>query len=67
MSLNNKIVIKKYNGKLLKVIFDFPCETCYNKSKCTKEGLYCKAWGQFENFGWYDIHKTGKKLRPIKR
>ena len=66
MGFKRKVVIKKHNGKQLKVLFDVPCETCCNKSKCTKERLYCKAWAQFESFGWYDIYKKGVKLRKLK-
>jgi len=66
MGFKRKVVIKKHNGKQLKVLFDVPCETCCNKYKCTKERLYCKAWAQFESFGWYDIYKKGVKLRKLK-
>lgn len=61
----SKIVKKKYAGKIMKVIYDFPCDRCNNYQKCKKEYLQCKAFKEYYNFGWYDIYKVGTGLKKI--
>lgn len=64
--MNGKVVIKKYRGKNLKVIYDAPCDKCINKTKCRTERLICKAFTEYYNCGWYDIYKVGVKLKKMK-
>ena len=64
--MSRKIVIKNRKGKELKVVYDVPCDTCTNRNRCKNERLTCKAFTEYYNFGWYDIYKVAKKLRPMR-
>ena len=61
-----KVETKKHKGKILKVIYDVPCDTCMNRTKCKNERLSCKAFTEYYNFGWFDIHKVSVKLKRMK-
>ena len=60
------VVTKKHKGKTLKVIYDVPCDSCANRTKCKNERLSCKAFTEYYNFGWFNIHQVGVRLKKLK-
>ena len=51
---------------MMNKIHDCPCDPCYNKRKCAREALECKAVKQYYEKGWYQSDRVGLKLKPMK-
>ena len=51
---------------MMNKIHDCPCDLCYNKRKCGRESLECKAVKKYYEKGWYIPNLVGLKLKPMK-
>ena len=51
---------------MMNKIHDCPCDLCYNKRKCGRESLECKAVKNYYEKGWYIPNLVGLKLKPMK-
>ena len=60
------IVSRNHRGQQLKVVYDCPCDTCSMWTRCKTQKLICKAFTEYVNYGWYDIHKVGRNIKPMK-
>ena len=51
---------------MMSKIHDCPCDPCYNRRKCGREALECKAVKQYYTAGWYQPEFIGLKLKRMK-
>ena len=51
---------------MMNKIHDCPCDPCYNRRKCGREALECKAVKKYYEKGWYMLNLVGLKLKPMR-
>ena len=59
------IVKRNFRGKEISVVYDCPCDNCSKHNFCKKQKMYCSAFSEYVNRGWYDVVKVQKRLKLI--
>ena len=59
------VVNRIHRGKQLQVVYDCPCDPCSNRNQCKAQKMYCSAFTEYVNTGWYEVIKVGKRLKKL--
>jgi len=59
------IVSRQYRGKNIRAVYDCPCDPCSNRNHCKTQKMYCSAFTEYVNNGWYEVAKVGKRLKRL--
>ncbi|SVC96284.1 uncharacterized protein METZ01_LOCUS349138, partial [marine metagenome] len=43
------VVNKKFRGKIIKVIYNCPCDSCPKQNSCKVQKTYCSAFTEYVN------------------
>ena len=59
------VVNRIHRGKQLQVVYNCPCDPCSNRNYCRTQRMYCSAFTEYVNHGWYELPKVGKRLKKL--
>ena len=59
------MVNKKFRGKIIKVIYNCPCDSCPKQNSCKIQKTYCSAFTEYVNYGWFSLDKVQKRLKKL--
>ena len=47
-------------------VYDCPCDSCKNRTKCRDQALECKGVKQYYDRGWFQTEFVGLKIKPMR-
>ena len=60
-----RIVKRYYRGKEISVVYDCPCDRCNKHNYCKTNKMYCSAFTEYVNNGWFKPTSLQQRLKRL--